>query len=132
MSFSSDGEAVLNRAFPQTIQIDEAEKSPQLLPNTYAYESQPMVKPTGFREYDARWIFEQEINLMGLNAIGLGIALGVLAFTHYVLDLTSPLADNISANIIGLGLGTAFRFWSYRRYVFVPGDPLAATLKDPV
>src|SRR5271168_1107536 len=42
--------------------------SPQLLPNTYAYESRPMVKPTGFREYDARWIFEQEINLMGAQA----------------------------------------------------------------
>src|SRR5277367_279712 len=48
--------------------------SPQLLPNTYAYESRPMVKPTGFREYDARWIFEQEINLMGAEALGLGLA----------------------------------------------------------
>ena len=33
--------------------------SPELFPNTYAYESRPMVKPTGFREYDARWLFEQ-------------------------------------------------------------------------
>ena len=48
--------------------------SPQLLPNTYAYKSQPMVKPTGFREYDARWLFEQEINLMGAQALGLGLA----------------------------------------------------------
>ncbi len=48
--------------------------SPQLLPNTYAYETQPMVKPTGFREYDARWIFEREINLMGAEALGLGLA----------------------------------------------------------
>src|SRR5271156_511145 len=48
--------------------------SPQLLPNTYAYESRPMVKPTGFREYDARWIFEQEINLIGAQALGLGLA----------------------------------------------------------
>jgi phosphomannomutase/phosphoglucomutase len=47
---------------------------PQLQPNTYAYESRPMVKPTGFREYDARWIFEQEINLMGAQALGLGLA----------------------------------------------------------
>ncbi len=29
---------------------------PSLKPNTYAYESSPMVKPTGFREYDARWL----------------------------------------------------------------------------
>lgn len=44
-----------------------------LLPNTYEYESRPMVKPTGFREYDARWLFEKEINLMGMQALGMGI-----------------------------------------------------------
>ena len=47
---------------------------PKLSPNTYAFESQPMVKPTGFREYDARWLFEKEINLMGAQALGLGLA----------------------------------------------------------
>ena len=46
---------------------------PLLTPNTYAYESQPMVKATGFREYDARWLFEKEINLMGVQALGLGL-----------------------------------------------------------
>ena len=46
---------------------------PQLTPNTYAYESQPMVKPTGFREYDARWIFGKELNLMGVQALGMGL-----------------------------------------------------------
>lgn len=45
----------------------------QLLPNTYAYESAPMVKATGFREYDARWLYEKEINLMGVEALGLGL-----------------------------------------------------------
>ncbi len=44
-----------------------------LSPNTYAYESKPMVKATGFREYDARWLFEKEINLMGMQALGMGI-----------------------------------------------------------
>lgn len=47
-----------------------------LSPNTYAYESEPMVKATGFREYDARWLFGKEINLMGVQALGMG--LGVL------------------------------------------------------
>ena len=47
-----------------------------LVPNTLAYESEPMVKPTGFREYDARWLFGKEINLMGVQALGMG--LGVL------------------------------------------------------
>ena len=45
----------------------------QLAPNTYAYESQPMVKPTGFREYDARWLLGREINLMGVQWLGMGI-----------------------------------------------------------
>lgn len=53
-----------------------------------------------------------------LNGIGLAIALACLAVSHYGLDLTSPLADNVAANVVGLGLGTAFRFWSYRRFVF--------------
>ncbi len=46
---------------------------PALTPNTYAYESEPLVKPTGFREYDARWLLGSEINQMGLQALGLGL-----------------------------------------------------------
>ncbi len=53
-----------------------------------------------------------------LNGIGMAIALGCLAVSHYVLDLTSPLADNVSANVVGLVLGMIFRFWSYRTFVF--------------
>ncbi|HEY1243480.1 MAG TPA: phosphomannomutase/phosphoglucomutase [Hyphomicrobiaceae bacterium] len=44
-----------------------------LKPNTLDFERLPLVKPTGFREYDARWLFPDDINLMGLNAIGLGL-----------------------------------------------------------
>jgi phosphomannomutase/phosphoglucomutase len=44
-----------------------------LKPNTYAYESEPLVKPTGFREYDARWLLNDEINLMGIQALGMGL-----------------------------------------------------------
>ncbi|MEL6475824.1 MAG: phosphomannomutase/phosphoglucomutase [Pseudomonadota bacterium] len=33
-----------------------------------------MIKPTGFREYDARWRFPDEINLVGIQALGLGLA----------------------------------------------------------
>ena len=45
-----------------------------LKPNTADFERFPLVKPTGFREYDARWLFPEEINLMGLKAVGLGLA----------------------------------------------------------
>jgi putative flippase GtrA len=39
--------------------------------------------------------------------------------THDLLGFTSRLADNISANVIGLALGTLFRYWAYKRFVFV-------------
>lgn len=45
-----------------------------LKPNTADFERLPLVKPTGFREYDARWLFPEDINLMGLNALGMGLA----------------------------------------------------------
>lgn len=60
-----------------------------------------------------------------LNGVGLLISVGCLWLSHYALGLTSALADNISANVVGLALGTLFRFWSYRRWVF-PEDAEAA------
>jgi phosphomannomutase/phosphoglucomutase len=41
--------------------------------NTLEYEVTPKVKPTGFREYDARWIFGEEINVLGIQALGAGL-----------------------------------------------------------
>ena len=60
-----------------------------------------------------------------LNAVGLGIGLTCLAISHYGLGqiwpaLQSPLADNISGQFVGTAVGTLFRFWSYRRFVFRP------------
>jgi putative flippase GtrA len=68
-----------------------------------------------------------------LNGVGLAIALTCLGISHYALDFTSRLADNIAANGVGLALGTAFRFWSYRRWVFPELLPEAAVplIEDP-
>lgn len=52
------------------------------------------------------------------SGVGLVIENGILALSHYGMDLTSPLADNIAKNVVGLGIGTVFRFWSYRTWVF--------------
>jgi putative flippase GtrA len=57
-----------------------------------------------------------------LNGVGLGIALACLATSRYILGFSGPLADNVSANVVGLLLGTLFRFWSYRKWVF-PAPP---------
>ncbi|WP_299771324.1 phosphomannomutase/phosphoglucomutase [uncultured Tateyamaria sp.] len=42
-------------------------------PNTWEFLRDPMIKPTGFREYDARWKYPDEINLPGVTALGLGL-----------------------------------------------------------
>jgi phosphomannomutase / phosphoglucomutase len=49
-------------------------------PNTAEFETVPLVKPTGFREYDARWILDEEINLLGVQVLGLGLA----TFAHEI------------------------------------------------
>lgn len=53
-----------------------------------------------------------------MNLVGLLISVLCLTVSHDLLGFTSPLADNISGNVIGIGLGTLFRFWAYRRFVF--------------
>jgi dolichol-phosphate mannosyltransferase len=57
------------------------------------------------------------------SVIGFGFSLVALVVSHDVLGHTSRLADNISANVIGLALGAAFRFWAYRRFVFTGRRP---------
>ncbi len=47
--------------------------SAQIRENTLAFETTPLIKPTGFREYDARWILGTEINLLGVQALGQGL-----------------------------------------------------------
>jgi len=65
------------------------------------------------------------------NAVALLISWACLAFTHYLLGLDSQLADNISGNVIAVGLGTLFRFWVYRTWVFPAEDPEAVPQPDP-
>jgi phosphomannomutase/phosphoglucomutase len=83
-----------------------------LLPNTYAYESLPLVKPTGFREYDARWLFEKELNLMGVQALGMGIGtlvheLGVrpdIATGHDFRGYSSAIKYALVSGMMAAGL----------------------------
>ncbi|MCG7622908.1 phosphomannomutase/phosphoglucomutase [Epibacterium sp. Ofav1-8] len=46
---------------------------PDVTPNTWEFLRDPMITPTGFREYDARWKYPNEINLPGMTALGLGL-----------------------------------------------------------
>ncbi len=64
-----------------------------------------------------------------INIIGLIFSSLTLAFSRYVLGFNSVLSDNISANVIGVGIGTLFRFWAYRTWVF-PTEASSKTSED--
>lgn len=42
-------------------------------PNTWSFLRDAMITPTGFREYDARWKYPDDVNLPGITALGLGL-----------------------------------------------------------
>ena len=65
-----------------------------------------------------------------LNAVGLAISLLCLSISHYVLGFESVLASNLAANGVGLVLGTAFRFWSYRRFVWAAPQEVEEAAAD--
>lgn len=71
----------------------------------------------------------REISLFVLfNVIGFGFCVVTLAISHDLLGLTSRLADNISANVVGLALGTVFRYLSHKRWVFA--SPMRPHVRD--
>ncbi|MGW4844990.1 GtrA family protein [Nocardia brasiliensis] len=52
------------------------------------------------------------------NVVAIGLQLGCLGFSRYVLDLSSPLSDNISGTLIGQIVAVVFRYWAYDKFVF--------------
>jgi putative flippase GtrA len=65
-----------------------------------------------------------------LNGIALLFGMLVIGFTTYTLGLNDLLSYNI-ANLVGVGLGTLFRYWSYKKWVFLEAtEPIPAELPD--
>ena len=87
-----------------------------------------------FRAHRGRQLLREGIEFGVVSVGGMLIGLGCLFVSHYLLGFDSRLADNISSNVIGLGLGTLFRFTLYRTWVFAPhrGEPEPALFPDPV
>jgi putative flippase GtrA len=75
---------------------------------SWAFRHREPVGPAGGR-----------LSFFVINTVTMGIPMLCLGISRYVLDLDSALTDNIAANVIGLGLGTAARFWAFRRFVFL-------------
>lgn len=85
-----------------------------LMNRHWTYRDRP--KSALRREYALFFLF---------NATGLLIELGVLALAKYGFGFTGLLALNV-AKTGGVLLGTLFRFWSYRTFVFQPAPVVAA------
>ena len=82
-----------------------------LVPNTLDYETTALVKATGFREYDARWILGKEINLLGMQALGVGLGtyiheIGVrpaVVVGHDYRSYSSSVKQALSLGLIAAG-----------------------------
>jgi putative flippase GtrA len=85
-----------------------------------------------FRAHRGRQLMREGIEFGIVSLGGMAIGLGCLWISHYALGFTSELADVISSNVIGLGLGTLFRFTLYRAWVFAPhrGEPEPALFPE--
>lgn len=73
-----------------------------------------------FREHRRKNFWLELTEFAITSAIGLGITTLCLFISHNLMGLTDPVSDNISKNVVGLVLGTLFRFLMYRFLVFSP------------
>lgn len=81
-----------------------------------------------FRHRRRSAVRREVVLFFAMNVIGMGIALGCLAVSRYILGFDGVLADNIAKNGVGLVLGMVFRFLAYR-YVVFRGD-LEQSVRD--
>jgi len=62
----------------------------------------------------------EAVEFLVVSLLGMLVALGCLAVSHYVLGFHSLLADNLAKQVVGLILGSALRFLLYRHWVYAP------------
>jgi putative flippase GtrA len=66
-----------------------------------------------------------------LNVIGLLIAEATIGFTFYVVGFRGSVAFNL-ASVVGTGLGTIFRYWSYKKWVFIEAAVTTGALPEEI
>lgn len=72
-----------------------------------------------FRHRDSDGSGREVVIFFGLNAIGMTIQVLCTGFTYYTLGLHGGIAYNLGL-LAGVGFGSAFRYWSYKKWVFTP------------
>ena len=83
-----------------------------------------------FRKNRTSPVFRELVEFVLASVAGMIVALACLWVSHHLLGLRDIVSDNISGNVIGLGLGTALRFFLYRYWVFNPNRG-TSTKKTP-
>jgi putative flippase GtrA len=81
-----------------------------------------------FRHREGAGTAREGVTFFVLNGVGLLIQYAVLGFSNYALGLTTKVENVIAVNL-GIGLGTLFRFWSYRKWVWIPPEVHLARLR---
>jgi len=80
--------------------------------NTLAFETEPLVAPTGFREYDARWLYPDQINLMGMTRVGMalghqlratGVQTPAFAVGHDYREYSGALKRALTVGLLSAG-----------------------------
>lgn len=83
-----------------------------------------------FRDREQSGLGREYFLFFLLNGIALLFGVLVIGFTTYTLKLTDVVSANI-ANFVGVGLGTLFRYWSYKKWVFLEAtEPIPAELPE--
>lgn len=78
-----------------------------------------------FKHRRGKGLGQEGVLFILLNVVGIFIQVGVVAFVHYGLGKTDNLSYNV-ASIVGIGIGTLFRLYTYRKFVFLPQPSMDA------
>jgi putative flippase GtrA len=78
-----------------------------------------------FKHRKGRGLAHESVTFVALNAVGIGIQEGFVALVKYGMGLENPIAFN-AATVVGIGVATLFRLYSYRRFVFLAAPSGAA------
>jgi putative flippase GtrA len=76
-----------------------------------------------WRHRARRGLWREYGTFIVLSAVALAITLGFLAFGQYVLHQDSLVARNFWGNIVGVGAAMIWRFWAFKRWVFLEPEP---------
>jgi putative flippase GtrA len=86
-----------------------------------------------FKHRKGKGLGQEGVLFILLNVVGIFIQVGIVAFVHYGMHMTDNLSYNV-ATIVGIGIATLFRLYTYRKFVFLapPASGAAEELEPEV